>query len=101
MPTITPPSFFFHYLLQVTYNDGLDQYRLTPKELYAEFEAKGADVVFAFQTRNPTHAGHAFLMNTGRERLMARGYKNPVWECARRGMGGGGGRPHRHIVQEN
>jgi 3'-phosphoadenosine 5'-phosphosulfate synthase len=65
-------------LQKVTYNDGLDQYRLTPKEMYAEFEAKGADVVFAFQTRNPTHAGHAFLMNTGRERLMARGYKNPV-----------------------
>ena len=73
----------------MTYNDGLDQYRLTPKELYAEFEAKGADVVFAFQTRNPTHAGHAFLMNTGRERLMARGYKNPV--CV---WGGGGGEMH-------
>jgi 3'-phosphoadenosine 5'-phosphosulfate synthase len=65
-------------LQRITYNDGLDQYRLTPKEMYAEFEAKNADVVFAFQTRNPTHAGHAFLMNTGRERLQARGYKNPV-----------------------
>ena len=52
-------------LQKVTYNDGLDQYRLTPKEMYAAFEEKGADVVFAFQTRNPTHAGHAFLMNTG------------------------------------
>jgi len=65
-------------LQRITYNDGLDQYRLTPKEMYAAFEEKGADVVFAFQTRNPTHAGHAFLMNTGRERLQARGYKNPV-----------------------
>lgn len=65
-------------LQKITYNDGLDQYRLTPKQMYAEFEAKGADTVFAFQTRNPTHAGHAYLMRTGRERLMARGFKNPV-----------------------
>lgn len=61
-------------LQKVTYNDGLDQYRLTPKEMYAAFEEKGADVVFAFQTRNPTHAGHAYLMRTGRERLVKRGY---------------------------
>eukprot|EP00620_Florenciella_sp_RCC1587_P021806 CAMPEP_0182556594 /NCGR_PEP_ID=MMETSP1324-20130603/806_1 /TAXON_ID=236786 /ORGANISM="Florenciella sp., Strain RCC1587" /LENGTH=1013 /DNA_ID=CAMNT_0024768507 /DNA_START=30 /DNA_END=3071 /DNA_ORIENTATION=- len=65
-------------LQKITYNDGLDQYRLTPKQMYAEYEAKGADVVFAFQTRNPTHAGHAYLMRTGRERLIAKGYKNPV-----------------------
>eukprot|EP00613_Pedinella_sp_CCMP2098_P052995 CAMPEP_0171891258 /NCGR_PEP_ID=MMETSP0992-20121227/44637_1 /TAXON_ID=483369 /ORGANISM="non described non described, Strain CCMP2098" /LENGTH=193 /DNA_ID=CAMNT_0012518569 /DNA_START=36 /DNA_END=614 /DNA_ORIENTATION=+ len=28
-------------LQRVTYNDGLDQYRLTPKEMYAAFEEKG------------------------------------------------------------
>ena len=42
---------------RIQYNDGLDQWRRSPKELYGEFKAKGADVVFAFQTRNPTHAG--------------------------------------------
>jgi hypothetical protein len=26
----------------------------------------GDVTVFAFQTRNPTHAGHAYLMKTGR-----------------------------------
>ena len=62
----------------VRYGDGLDKWRLTPKELYIDFKAKGADVVFAFQTRNPTHAGHAYLMRTGRERLVAAGFKNPV-----------------------
>lgn len=63
---------------RIRYNDGLDRWRLSPKELYAEFKAKNADVVFAFQTRNPTHAGHAYLMRTGRERLVHRGFKNPV-----------------------
>ena len=63
---------------RITYNDGLDKWRKTPKELYGEFKAKGADVVFAFQTRNPTHAGHAYLMRTGRERLVAKGHSNPV-----------------------
>merc|ERR1719181_1630346 len=48
---------------RIKYNDGLDQFRLT---------------VDAFQTRNPTHAGHAFLMKDSRRKLMAKGYKNPV-----------------------
>lgn len=63
---------------RVRYNDGLDQYRLTAKELVDEFVRRGADAVFAFQTRNPTHAGHAYLMKTAREKLIAKGYKNPV-----------------------
>jgi PUA-like domain len=30
------------------------------------------------QTRNPTHAGHAYLMRTAREILLKKGYSNPV-----------------------
>jgi len=63
---------------KITYGDGLDNYRLTAHELRAAFKKKGADTVYAFQTRNPTHAGHAFLMKDSRKRLMAKGYKNPV-----------------------
>ena len=63
---------------RIKYNDGLDKYRLTVDELKASFARKGADVIYAFQTRNPTHAGHAFLMKDSRKRLMAKGYKNPV-----------------------
>jgi 3'-phosphoadenosine 5'-phosphosulfate synthase len=65
-------------LQRVQYNDGLDKYRLTPSELRAKFDEMDADVVVAFQTRNPTHAGHAFLMNNAREQLIAQGFKNPV-----------------------
>ena len=54
------------------------RYRLTVDELRAKFHEKKADVVYAFQTRNPTHAGHAFLMKDSRRKLMAKGYKNPV-----------------------
>lgn len=63
---------------RIRYNDGLDQYRLTAKEVMAEFEKKNADAVYAFQTRNPTHAGHAYLMRTAREILKKKGYSNPV-----------------------
>ena len=63
---------------RIKYNDGLDQYRLTADELRNEFKKKGADVVYAFQTRNPTHAGHAFLMKDSRNKLISKGYKNPV-----------------------
>ncbi|GLE08918.1 hypothetical protein PINS_up020393 [Pythium insidiosum] len=67
-----------HLIKRVRYNDDLDRYRLTPNELRAKFDEMGADVVLAFQTRNPTHAGHAYLMNSARQQLIAQGYKNPV-----------------------
>lgn len=65
-------------LNRIKYNDGLDRFRLTAPEVMAEFEKKGADAVFAFQTRNPTHAGHAYLMRDSRRILLEKGFKNPV-----------------------
>mmetsp|Transcript_1482 Transcript_1482/g.2435 ORF Transcript_1482/g.2435 Transcript_1482/m.2435 type:complete len:1032 (+) Transcript_1482:189-3284(+) len=65
-------------LERIRYNDGLDKFRLTAPEVMREIEKKGADAVYAFQTRNPTHAGHAYLMRTGREILLKKGYSNPI-----------------------
>jgi len=63
---------------RVTWNDGLDQYRLTPGELREKFRSMGADAVFAFQLRNPIHNGHALLMKECKQQLVSRGYSNPV-----------------------
>ena len=63
---------------RITYNDGLDKWRKTTKDLMEEFKEKGADTVYAFQTRNPTHAGHAYLMRSAGENLKKQGYKKPV-----------------------
>lgn len=65
-------------LEQIRWNDGLDQYRLTPRELKERFKEMKADAVFAFQLRNPVHNGHALLMNDTRRRLEERGYQRPV-----------------------
>jgi 3'-phosphoadenosine 5'-phosphosulfate synthase len=65
-------------LQRIKYNDGLDQFRLTAVEVMKEFEKKNADAVYAFQTRNPTHAGHAYLMKTAGNMLRKKGYKNPM-----------------------
>ncbi|KAK1321834.1 ATP sulfurylase 2 [Acorus calamus] len=62
----------------IKYNDGLDHYRLSPRELRKEFDRREADAVFAFQLRNPVHNGHALLMNDTRRRLLEMGYKNPI-----------------------
>ncbi|PIA57262.1 hypothetical protein AQUCO_00600179v1 [Aquilegia coerulea] len=62
----------------IKYNDGLDHYRLSPRELRKEFDKRQADAVFAFQLRNPVHNGHALLMNDTRRRLLEMGYKNPI-----------------------
>ncbi|XP_055373285.1 bifunctional 3'-phosphoadenosine 5'-phosphosulfate synthase [Condylostylus longicornis] len=63
---------------RIKWNDGLDQYRLTPNELRRKFIEMGADAVFAFQLRNPIHNGHALLMQDCRRQLLERGYKRPV-----------------------
>ncbi|XP_060077728.1 bifunctional 3'-phosphoadenosine 5'-phosphosulfate synthase-like [Ylistrum balloti] len=60
------------------WNDGLDQYRLTPTELRAKFRQLQADAVFAFQLRNPIHNGHALLMADTKRRLLEKGYRKPV-----------------------
>ncbi|CAF0733265.1 unnamed protein product [Adineta steineri] len=65
-------------LEKIQWNDGLDQFRLTPNELRQRFRDMKADAVFAFQLRNPIHNGHSLLMQTTRELLNERGFKNPV-----------------------
>ncbi|GFY86232.1 pseudouridine synthase/archaeosine transglycosylase-like family protein [Actinidia rufa] len=65
-------------LKHIKYNDGLDNYRLSPQQLRKEFDKRQADAVFAFQLRNPVHNGHALLMNDTRRRLLEMGYKNPI-----------------------
>jgi len=63
---------------KITWNDGLDHYRLTPKQLKEKFREMKADAVFAFQLRNPVHNGHALLMNDCKRQLVERGFKKPV-----------------------
>lgn len=63
---------------RIKWNDGLDKYRLTPKELRQKFNNMGADAVFAFQLRNPIHNGHALLMTDTQRQLKDKGYKKPV-----------------------
>ncbi|CAD6996646.1 bifunctional 3'-phosphoadenosine 5'-phosphosulfate synthase [Ceratitis capitata] len=63
---------------RIRWNDGLDQYRLTPNELRQKFKDLGADAIFAFQLRNPIHNGHALLMQDTKRQLIERGFKKPV-----------------------
>lgn len=65
-------------LERIRWNDGLDNYRLTPNELREKFSEIKADAIFAFQLRNPIHNGHALLMSDCRRQLLERGFKNPV-----------------------
>uniref|UniRef100_A0A915CTV8 Sulphate adenylyltransferase catalytic domain-containing protein n=1 Tax=Ditylenchus dipsaci TaxID=166011 RepID=A0A915CTV8_9BILA len=62
---------------RIRFNDGLDDYRKTPKELRQHFQDAGCDCVFAFQLRNPIHNGHALLMQETRKELLKR-YNNPM-----------------------
>jgi 3'-phosphoadenosine 5'-phosphosulfate synthase len=66
------------FVKKVQFNDGMDQYRMTPSEINEEAKKRGADAVYAFQVRNPLHNGHVLLLKDTREQLMKRGYKNPI-----------------------
>ncbi|KAK2582921.1 hypothetical protein KPH14_008987 [Odynerus spinipes] len=65
-------------LERIRWNDGLDEYRLTPNEIREKCRNMGADAVFAFQLRNPIHNGHALLMQDTRKRLLERDFRKPV-----------------------
>ncbi|XP_006610372.1 bifunctional 3'-phosphoadenosine 5'-phosphosulfate synthase-like isoform X2 [Apis dorsata] len=66
-------------LERIRWNDGLDEFRLTPNEIRKKCRELGADAVFAFQLRNPIHNGHALLMQDTRRYLVEeRGFKKPV-----------------------
>jgi 3'-phosphoadenosine 5'-phosphosulfate synthase len=65
-------------LERIRWNDGLDDYRLTPVEISARLKQMNADATFVFQLRNPIHNGHALLMRDTREQLLKLGFKNPV-----------------------
>jgi 3'-phosphoadenosine 5'-phosphosulfate synthase len=55
------------FVKQVLFNDGLDSYRQTPREINNQIVARGADAVYAFQLRNPLHNGHVVLLKDTRE----------------------------------
>ena len=66
------------FLQRPVFNDGNDQYRLTPTQIQAAIQEKNADVVYAFQVRNPLHNGHVLLLKDTREQLIKQGYRNPI-----------------------
>lgn len=65
-------------LTRIKFNDGMDQWRLTPAELNKKWADMGADAVFVFQLRNPVHNGHALLMQETALTLKEEGFKKPV-----------------------
>ncbi|CAI2361428.1 unnamed protein product [Moneuplotes crassus] len=65
-------------LSKITYEDGLDEYRLSPTQIMKIAQEKGADCIYGFQLRNPLHSGHVMLLNSTRDKLIERGYANPL-----------------------
>jgi len=63
---------------EIKFDDGMDQYRMTPAQVDQIAQERGADAVYAFQVRNPLHNGHCLLLKDTREQLIQRGYKNPL-----------------------
>ena len=67
-----------HFMTRITFNDGMDKYRFTPREIVEQIKERNADAVYGFQVRNPLHNGHVLLLKDTREQLIKQGYKNPI-----------------------
>ena len=59
-----------HFFQRITFNDGMDKYRFTPREIVEQIKARNADAVYGFQVRNPLHNGHVLLLKDTREQLI-------------------------------
>eukprot|EP00347_Sterkiella_histriomuscorum_P019046 403343169 len=66
------------YVRKIVFDDEMDQYRLTPREINNVIKERQADAVYAFQLRNPLHNGHVLLLKDTIEQLLKLGYKNPI-----------------------
>jgi 3'-phosphoadenosine 5'-phosphosulfate synthase len=55
---------------EIKFDDGMDQYRMTPAQVDQIAQERGADAVYAFQVRNPLHNGHCLLLKDTREQLI-------------------------------
>ena len=66
------------FVRNIQFQDDMDQYRQTPRQINDQIVARGADAVYAFQLRNPLHNGHVVLLKDTREQLLKLGYKNPI-----------------------
>ena len=55
------------FVKRPVFNDGNDEFRMTPSQIKAKMVEKDADVVYAFQVRNPLHNGHVLLLKDTRE----------------------------------
>ena len=66
------------FTAEVKFNDGYDQYRMTPAQINDIAQKRGCDALYAFQVRNPLHNGHVLLLKDTREQLLKLGYKNPI-----------------------
>ena len=56
-----------HFLREVEFNDGMDQYRMTPEQVNKTIIERNADAIYAFQVRNPLHNGHVLMLKDARE----------------------------------
>jgi 3'-phosphoadenosine 5'-phosphosulfate synthase len=73
---LTGKQLTFHS--NITYEDGMDDLRLTSSTIRKIIKEKNVDVVYAFQLRNPLHNGHCMLLEDARAKLIRDGYKNPL-----------------------
>ena len=66
------------FFKNLEFNDGMDQFRLTPEEIQKEILRKKGDVVYTRQIDQPLNNADILVFDDARNSLVEKGFKNPI-----------------------
>ena len=66
------------FFKNLEFNDGMDQFRLTPEEIQKEILRKKGDVVYTMQIDQPLNNADILVFDEARNSLVEKGFKNPI-----------------------
>ena len=66
------------FFKNLEFNDGMDQFRLTPEEIQKEILRKKGDVVYTMQIDQPLNNADILVFDDARNSLVEKGFKNPI-----------------------
>ena len=66
------------FFRNLDFNDGMDQYRLSPEEIVKEIARKKGDVVYTMQLDQPLNNADILIFDDARKNFIEQGYKNPI-----------------------
>ena len=66
------------FLRNVEFDDGMDQYRLSPAQISGLIKEKNGDGAIIYQINQPLNRGHLLLFEDAKQQMRDKGFRNPI-----------------------